>query len=795
MNNDERVKEMLEKEPVPKELEPDSIKTMLDEKKADKKRSGISAAGRIAAAAAACAVIGGGSYAYMSGVRPGRNNTPNDKVSIAETSSINTEQTAELISQQAYMSGAKDYSQIYELLKLSSKNRKKQEKRYAEEARTYGAITESTAEEAAEYGGYAEDNEVNFSAAKVSPPGALNSEIADEEEFIGGMGGGDEENVPDHSDTFDQEQNVLEADIAKTDGKYIYHISNADEHSILRSAKVKDGKFVSSHSTVLDIPSLYEGADYSGSYVHDMYLYNDMIVVIGDTFGEWFESEQYRWKNVTYAAFYSTGDSPELIDVYYQDGGYSDVRIAPDGYMYLMTNYTSEDYEAIDAPDDYMRYIPQCGLKESCGLVPPEDILLPPENKERMMTYVTYSMIGSVDLNVSGEPKAVDIKALADYTGQLYSSADNIYTAAQHGQQTDLTRIAIGGGGISPAASATVDGYVKDQFSMSEYGGFFRAAVTRDIIEDGEKPGWWGKLTDTAERAFYSSSSKRDNALYVFDMDMNMVGSVEGFGETESVKSVSFQGNMAYVVTYEQTDPLFAIDLSEPSSPTIIDEFKINGYSTYMQQWSDGLLLGFGVNADENAVETGIKMVMFDNSDPDDLKEVGFWSLDRNSGNSYSWVSSQALWDRKALLIAPEKNLIGIPVECETDHNGKWEYDDRFMFFSYDNGEFVEKGSIESENTSIIDEFRLDRAVYIGSYVYVLSGGRFIAADIDTLTVSDDLIFSKGERNETVIIAETTEAAVSETTSMTETTETAAETSEISTEETTVSATTETTAE
>ena len=47
---------------------------------------------------------------------------------------------------------------------------------------------------------------------------------------------------------------------------------------------------------------------------------------------------------------------------------------------------------------------------------------------------------------------------------------------------------------------------------------------------------------------------------------------------------------MAYVVTYEQTDPLFAIDLSDPASPTILDEFKILGFSTYMQKWTDGKL-------------------------------------------------------------------------------------------------------------------------------------------------------------------------------------------------------------
>lgn len=823
MNNDEKVKEMLEKEPVPQELEPENIKAMLDEKNAEKKRSGISVAGRLAAAAAACAVIGGGSYAYLKGVKPEKSHRDISTSSMAEetTTLPEVEQTMELYSQQAYMSGATDYSQIYELMKTASENQKKQrdQYRFTDDVKTFGAITDEEAvpaEAAEDFEDFAQEEAAEESyAADASAVQSVEdnaggdyefteadkgeeSEAFAEESSIGieGIGGADGEEKPEFSDTYNQEKDVLEADIAKTDGKYIYYITsgiNGEDGSLLRSAKVRDGKFLSSHTTSVDIQSFYEGADYCGSYVEDMYLYNDMVVIIGETFSEWYESDDYLYKQTTFAAFFTTGDSPELIDVYYQDGSYKDVRIAPDGNMYLLTNYTSDDYSAFDDPDDYDRYIPHCGLEGNCGLIPPKDILLPPEDDTRGITYVTYSIIGSVDLNESGSPRAVDKKALADYSGELYASADNFYTSVYHGDKTDITRIAIGGGGIAPAASATIVGFVKDQFSMSEYNGYFRVAVTRDTVEEGEKPRWWERLTDTKEARLYTEDTfKRDNALYVLDMDMNVVGSVEGFGETESVKSVSFQGDMAYVVTYEQTDPLFAIDLSDPTAPTILDEFKINGYSSYMQQWKDGLLLGFGVNADENAIETGIKMVMFDNSDPENLKEVGFWSLDRDDENGYSWVSSQAVWERKALLIAPEKNLIGFPVECEVEVNGNWKYENKFMFFSYEDGQFVEKGTIEAENNDYYDQFMVNRAMYIGDYVYVLSGARFIAADINDISITDDLIFSEGDRVEETTTAEVTEVTTEETTSVetTETTETSAETTAETTEEITTETTT-----
>lgn len=813
MNNDEKVKEMLEKEPVPKELEPENIKAMLDEKSADKeaekKRSGISVAGRLAAAAAACAVIGGGSYAYLSGTKPSRSQESVSSI-VEEVTVPEAEQTTELFSQQAYMSGATDYSQIYELMKISYENQKKLYKTYTTGAKgvdmTDDAVEEAVAEEAEEaYGTNSDDmfkgQEQRQAAAAASVESSEEESAAEEyndEEYvftednagdgnindIGGMGGAEEEQT-EYSDTHNQEENVLEADIAKTDGKYIYYITNADNgenSTVLRSAKVKDGKFLSSHTTHVDIQSFYEGSDYSDTFVEDMYLYNDMIVIIGNTFNEWTSDHDYRYKQTTYAAFYTTGDSPELIDVYYQDGGYQDVRIAPDGYMYLVTNYTSDDFTTIEDPDDHEKYIPQCGLAETCALIPPEDILLPPDDDTRAITYVNYSIIGSVDLNDNTAPSNVDVKALTDYSGQLYASENNFYTAAGHGEETDLTRIAIGSGGIAPAASATVEGYVKDQFSMSEYNGYFRVAVTRNSMYRAR---WWEKLADDANNI---PTLQRDNTVYVFDLDMNEVGSIGNFGEDESIKSVNFQGDMAYVVTYEQTDPLFAIDLSDPTAPVILDEFKINGYSTYMQKWSDGLLLGFGVNADENAIETGIKLVMFDNSDPENLKEVGFWSMDR--ANEYSWVTSQAVWERKALLIAPEKNIIGIPVQTETQSGGSgygynWEYHNEYIFLSYENGQFVEKGVIEAENNDFYDDFVPNRAIYIGDYVYVLSGARFISADIDTITVTDDLKFSEGDRTEVPETTETEAVTEEETETPVETTETTAEPTEPATEETT----------
>ena len=112
-----------------------------------------------------------------------------------------------------------------------------------------------------------------------------------------------------------------------------------------------------------------------------------------------------------------------------------------------------------------------------------------------------------------------------------------------------------------------------------------------------------------------------NNYPLLFDKDLKKIGEITHFAKDEMVKSVSFDGNIGYVVTFVQTDPLFAVDLSDPANPTILDEFKIDGFSTYMQKWDEGHLLGFGKTVTNNR-EDGYKIVMFDNSDPEDLKEA-----------------------------------------------------------------------------------------------------------------------------------------------------------------------------
>lgn len=782
MNNDDKLREQMKSEPVPDRLRPENIKIMLDNEAPKKKRSGISVANRVAAAAAACAVIGGTAAYTMNNGKISRN-----KDYTAETSSQSgtrpTAATLPVLSdrQKSYMNGARSYEEVYNLFGTSAKKAKKNSKKYAimDEEAVESAMPEYEAENAGKatltVSDFMVGGEFADEPATAAPGAAITTEpyteiitepatdpaedptepiTEDPTEPVTEDPTEPAPDDPEYSDTYYQEQDVLEADIVKTDGKHIYYIcSTVDTYrSVLRVADVKDGRFTGYSSTDI-IEATGMGAEFENFSleVSDMYIYNDMIAIIGTVHD--YRSYYYN-SGDTFAAFFTTGDEPELIDVYRQDGNYTDVRISPDGYMLLTSTYSSYSYDDIGGSGNTDKYIPCCGFGEDFDCIPPEDILLPAEGFEAS-EWLSYSVIGSIDLNESGAPAACDTKTLAGYSGSIYCSADNLYTAAgkwgDTGNTTDITRISIKGGNIVPQAGTTINGSVKDQFSMSEYGGYFRVAASYTEeketfhsydYDEGVLEGIWNRIKGEQNGYYTYELINKDCRVYVFDMDMELVGSVDGLGADEDIKSASFSGNMAYIVTFRQTDPLYAVDLSDPSNPVVLDELKINGFSTYMQSWGDGLLLGFGQDADENGRITGLRLTMFDNSDPNDLKaaDVYTWNNEYEDGTDL-YYTSEAVWERKALLIAPEKNLIGVPMDM-TNYGDIAETVTKYEFFSFEDGHFVPKGEISEEfYDSWSSGFSYNRSLYIGDYVYTLSAKKFVAADINTLEITDEIIF------------------------------------------------------
>jgi uncharacterized secreted protein with C-terminal beta-propeller domain len=152
---------------------------------------------------------------------------------------------------------------------------------------------------------------------------------------------------------------------------------------------------------------------------------------------------------------------------------------------------------------------------------------------------------------------------------------------------------------VSYAASGSVDGWVLDQFSLSEHNGYLRVAAT-------EFDWWWGS-TPEQERAS-SVTVLADDAAG----NLREVGHVGGLGPGEQIFAVRFMGDKAYVVTFERIDPLFTLDLSNPMFPKVVGELEVTGFSSYLHPIGDDWLLAVGQEADEEGRVLGLAVSIFD---------------------------------------------------------------------------------------------------------------------------------------------------------------------------------------
>lgn len=208
---------------------------------------------------------------------------------------------------------------------------------------------------------------------------------------------------------------------------------------------------------------------------------------------------------------------------------------------------------------------------------------------------------------------------------------------AEQLEKTVIHKIAISGKNLTYKTFGAVPGYVLNQFSMDENNNYFRIATTRSRQWDQ-----YGQGTTQS----YSN-------LYVLDSNLKLVGKVEGLAEGEQIYSVRFMQNRGYMVTFRQTDPLFVIDLSTPTNPTVLGELKIPGVSDYLHPYDDTTLIGIGTESSK------LKLSLFDVSDVKNPREISKYLFDSYGSDSI------ARHEHKAFLFSREKNLLVIPVQTQ----------------------------------------------------------------------------------------------------------------------------------
>lgn len=495
--------------------------------------------------------------------------------------------------------------------------------------------------------------------------------------------------------TASQVAGVDEADIVKTDGQYIYAASGSQLR--IYEAAGADSRLIGRAEL--------SGKDSDGSReISELYLFGSTLAVL---------CSDYRWDEETGG---SARTSVQLLDVsdpekvrfgecLGQDGNYHDSRLSG-GVLYLISDYFIWDYAEGDAPE---RYIPALYTNEASGLPEPDCILLP----ETLPEGASYTVVSAIDVAAG---RRLDSYTVLDSVSTVYMSKTSLYLCADRYAETesaprsenqytvvDYSSGAVTGitafdlaGGLALRASGELPGRLLNQFSLDEKDGYLRLAVTENTDQ-------WSVYTDPVYDFvnYRWGEGQQSSSLYILDGGLNIVGSLTGLGQDEQIYSVRFDGDLCYFVTFRQTDPLFAADLSDPARPVILSALKLPGFSSYLHVYGDGLLFGLGQWADE---ETGfaqaLKLAMYDSSDPAELRELDMLLLED------CWYSP-ALDDHKALLILPEQNRIGFATDTE------------YLVFAYQDGVFVQLAALPLPE-AFYDTYHL-RGLLIRGDLYLVS--------------------------------------------------------------------------
>ena len=452
----------------------------------------------------------------------------------------------------------------------------------------------------------------------------------------------------DYSTTNIQVENVDEADITKTDGDYIYSLS--ENNVIITDVRIPE-----------DIKIASKISSY-GSAPEDLILYQNKLVVISASTS----SSSYRRNTVVEVFDITNKEKPVKVKSYtLYEPYYTSRCINNNLYVISSGNLRKED-------NKIARYYTEGSVQKEIAL---DKIKYLKDIKTNKQTLISNIDLDNIDADVNVNSYLIDISncyvsengiyllnedynydsdippisTLFSFAGAfgpfLYEEYNNSITSRSY--KTEIYKFDIlDDGSIKYASKAKVNGQTINQYSLDEYNGNLRVAL-------------------------YDNNGSR---VVVFDNKLNKIGESANVAKGEKMYSSRFIGNKLYFVTFKNMDPLFVVDLSEPTSPKVLGELKIPGYSTYLHPYDENHLIGIGMQTEENirrdssgkvissgARITGMKMALFDISNVSNPIEIS------NIIIGDSRTTSAILTNPKALLFSKEKELIAIPVNNYSD--------------------------------------------------------------------------------------------------------------------------------
>ena len=518
-----------------------------------------------------------------------------------------------------------------------------------------------------------------------------------------------------YSSTNVQVDNVDEADIVKVDNKYIYYIIE-NKIVIINANKPQEADVIAEIS-------------YDNFSPKEMYINKNKLIVIGWQYGynsirkteESLINDVIKLEQKLSIIIYNLDNiaEPKEIRKIEIEGSYLSSRMIENNIYIVSNKYINsgdilnKEIQNLDEKDYQPKYLDTAnGGEEKC-------IGFDKIYSFEQMENTSYLIITGINLENTEEP---DIKVFLGAGEHVYSSSQNMYIAINNRKyddnykfidaKTHIIKFELKNGKINFKVETDVDGNINNQFSMDEDGEFFRIATT---IGD-----------------LWNIDENTSNNLYVLDSELKEVGKVSNFAKEEKIYSVRYVGNKAYIVTFKQTDPLFVVDLSDPTEPIILGELKIPGYSTYLHPYDETHIIGFGYDTKENGtriVDYGLKMVMFDISNLSEPKELFKVYLGDRS------TSSELTYNHKALLYLKEKNILAFPMTSYKNGN----IDSKAVIYQIN----LQQGFIKQGEISTVGKYdykkQIERIVFINDAYYALSNSVVKLVDVNTMEMIKEI--------------------------------------------------------
>lgn len=539
-----------------------------------------------------------------------------------------------------------------------------------------------------------------------------------------------ESSTSDYSTTNIQVENVDEADIVKTDGEYVYSIS--DDTVYITYAK---------NPTEMNVVAKIE-EPLSNIYPEDLILQNNKLVVISgnntktivkvydladienpDKIKEFEINKEYYTSRYINGNLYVISSGRVLSEgnlEYVEDGA----TVNPDKPNAYKINDLYTRMQTVIA--SYNLNTPENKIKVQSYLMDVENAYI----SEKNMYLIDNGYSGSRDVEFSdifGLKGLLGIGDAIEESDSTYGS--NIY---KFNFKED--------GSVEYQTKTQVEGTTIDQFSLDE-------------------------KDDNLRIALYTTKGSR---VVVLDNNLKQLGETAYLAKGEKMYSARFVGDRAYLVTYKNVDPLYSIDLSDPANPKALGALKIPGYSTYLQPYDENHIIGFGFQTEEivrrnslgrvtssSSKVTGMKMALFDVTDISNPKMIS----EEVIGDSRT--NSTVLENHKALLLDKERNLLAIPIKNYTTDLSITEDDDissaTKSYTSYLKSRTYNKVGYAVYSLDIANGFNLRgiithdvnsnaytsdiRGLYIDDTLYTVSNKEIKANNIDTLAEIKDILF------------------------------------------------------